>query len=409
MFPIKREKLEISALALAYAISFFYRSMLAVIAPEVSLELAIDEQQLGVLSSLLFFAFALAQFPLGIAFDRYSPRKVIPIVMLSAALGTILLAVSSSYWHAAIGLSLIGVGCAPIYTGAMVIIARQYPAVRFAFLLSLIATVATAGDFLSSAPFAYTTEYLGWRGALWVIFSLTILSAGACWIFIRESKNQQPLRETLLEQFKGMGTALLTPGLLVIWPLCFSGYAVLLCIRGLWGGPYMTEVFELDPSDRGLVLMGMAITMALGTIFYGVLPLFIKSVKLIVGIGSSLAMIALASLAILDSRSLALAIISFCFLGFFGSVFPILIDHSRRFIPSHLIGRGMALFTFLTFLGVAVLQAVSGLIISQGEQMGLSIAQAYSQMFSCLAIVIATALAIYFFSKENLSPSQEAE
>lgn len=50
-------------LCFAYSISLFYRSMISVIAPEISSDLALSEGGLGLLSSTFFISFAVAQVP----------------------------------------------------------------------------------------------------------------------------------------------------------------------------------------------------------------------------------------------------------------------------------------------------------------------------------------------------------
>ena len=58
-----------------YTLSQFYRSFLAVIAPELSAELHLTASDLGHISAAWFAAFALVQFPVGAALDRHGPRR----------------------------------------------------------------------------------------------------------------------------------------------------------------------------------------------------------------------------------------------------------------------------------------------------------------------------------------------
>ncbi|MDI3324374.1 MFS transporter [Pontibacterium granulatum] len=401
LYP-SRTFLEIFALALAHGLSLFYRSLLSVISPELSADLAIDESQLGLLSATVFITFALMQVPLGIAFDHFGPRRVIATVMLSAVLGAGVLAGASNYWMAILGQALIGIGCAPVFTGAMVIIARGYPAERFALLSASVLTFATLGDLLSTAPFATLAEYVGWRGGLWIAVSLTALSSVLCWLFIRDSRTlaEGQSQETLLQLFSGWGELVRVVGLWPIFPLLLGGYAVLLCVRGLWGGPYLADMFGLDPSGRGIVLMCMSLAMALGTIGYGLAPRVIRSAKLTIGIGSALAIVSLTILAIAGSGPLTSAVMLLCVLGLFGATYPLLMDHCRRFVPPYLMGRGMALLTLICFAGVAAVQAGSGALIEAAFIAGWPIQDRYALLFGALAVTLAVALVAYSFSQE---------
>ena len=64
-------------LALMYILVYFYRVSLAVVARDISRELHLTPQQLGILSGILFYVYALAQIPLGPMIDRLGSRLVI--------------------------------------------------------------------------------------------------------------------------------------------------------------------------------------------------------------------------------------------------------------------------------------------------------------------------------------------
>ena len=59
-----------------YFLSYFYRSVNAIIAPQLISEIGLDAGDLGLLTSAYFFAFAAFQVPLGVLLDRFGPRRV---------------------------------------------------------------------------------------------------------------------------------------------------------------------------------------------------------------------------------------------------------------------------------------------------------------------------------------------
>jgi sugar phosphate permease len=83
--------------ALGHYLSSLLRNVNAVLAPHLVGALALTPGQLGLLTSAFFFAFALVQLPVGIALDRYGPRKVQLVLMLLAAIGTLLFATGHSF------------------------------------------------------------------------------------------------------------------------------------------------------------------------------------------------------------------------------------------------------------------------------------------------------------------------
>ncbi len=62
--------------AAAYLLSYLFRSVNAVISPELSRDLSLNPASLGLLTSAYFLAFGAAQIPVGMLLDRYGPRRV---------------------------------------------------------------------------------------------------------------------------------------------------------------------------------------------------------------------------------------------------------------------------------------------------------------------------------------------
>ncbi|NJM30004.1 MAG: MFS transporter [Rhizobiales bacterium] len=68
-----------------YILSQFFRSFLAVIAPELARELSLDPQALGNLQAFWIAGFSLMQIPVGLALDSAGPRRSVSLLMLAAS------------------------------------------------------------------------------------------------------------------------------------------------------------------------------------------------------------------------------------------------------------------------------------------------------------------------------------
>src|SRR5947199_2747307 len=77
------------AFAAAYFLSYLYRTVNAVISPDLTRELALDPASLGLLTGAYLLAFGAMQIPAGMLLDRYGPRRVEPVLLGVAALGAI--------------------------------------------------------------------------------------------------------------------------------------------------------------------------------------------------------------------------------------------------------------------------------------------------------------------------------
>lgn len=388
---------ELLILCFAYAISLFYRGMISVIAPEISADLALDESVLGLLSSTFFISFAVAQIPCGLALDRLGARLSIGLFMWLAVLGTVLFSLAESSSVAFIGQTLIGIGCAPIFTGTMLFIGRHYPLERFAYLTALVIAVGSIGDLLGTTPLALLAEWLGWRSALLLAMVLTALAASCCLLGLKPDRPDAKT-QSLTEMLRGMARITTARGLWPIIPMFLASYAVLMAIRGLWSGPYLAQVFHLDTGERGYIILAMSIALGVGTFMLGVLDRLLRSTKRLV-IGSSLlTLVPLLLLAIYPAEDASFAMWAFVTIGLFGFNYPLLMSHSRSFLDPAYYGRGMAFLTASSFIGVALIQSSSGWLMALANSMQLTPSEQYRLLFILLAGVLALATLVYCYS-----------
>src|SRR5690349_21340211 len=86
----------VGALAAIYLVSQFLRNSVGVIAPDLAREMSLSAGEIGLLSSAFFFSFAAAQVPLGIAIDRYGPKRCMLVCAAIAFLGTFAFAIATT-------------------------------------------------------------------------------------------------------------------------------------------------------------------------------------------------------------------------------------------------------------------------------------------------------------------------
>ncbi len=96
--------------AAGYFISYLYRVVNAVIAPDLIADIGVGPSALGLLTATYFISFASFQLPLGVLLDRFGPRKVEAVLLLFAALGAFVFARAESLTGLITGRALIGFG-----------------------------------------------------------------------------------------------------------------------------------------------------------------------------------------------------------------------------------------------------------------------------------------------------------
>ncbi|HNO63685.1 MAG TPA: MFS transporter, partial [Thauera aminoaromatica] len=113
--------------ALGYYLSYLLRTVNAVISPRLTDELGLSAASLGLLTSAYFLAFGAAQIPVGIALDRFGPRRVEAALLLLAALGSALFAMADSLGALAGARAMVGLGVSACLMAALKGFTLWYP------------------------------------------------------------------------------------------------------------------------------------------------------------------------------------------------------------------------------------------------------------------------------------------
>jgi len=117
-----------------YLLSYLFRTVNAVISPELTHELGLAPGMLGLLTSAYLISFAALQIPAGILLDRYGPRRVESALLVVAGAGALLFAFAQSATGLVVARALIGAGVCGCLMGPLKAIALWHPRERHASL-----------------------------------------------------------------------------------------------------------------------------------------------------------------------------------------------------------------------------------------------------------------------------------
>lgn len=386
------------ALALAYALSQFYRAFLAVLAPLLAADIGASAEDLAFASGIWFVAFAAMQIPVGHALDTIGPRRTAGGLFLAAAAGAAVFALAQGPAAVNAAMALIGIGCAPVLMASLYIFARVFPPRVFASLGGLFIGVSTTGNIASAAPMAWAAEAIGWRACLWGLAALSLATALAVLAFVRD-----PERLAAPEGAGGFGAILRRPAVLLVLPLTLVHYAPVGGVRGLWAGPYLAGVFGLEPVAIGTITLAMGVAMIAGTFAYGPLDRMLGTRKGVLLAGNLLLAAALLGLAARPAAGLATAVALLCAVGFFGSSFPVMIAHGRSFFPPHLAGRAVTFLNLLAIGGAGLAQIATGRLFAAVEGAApASPAAAYAAIFLFFGVLVLAGCLPYAFARDRL-------
>ena len=382
----------IAILCIAYILSQFFRSFLAVLSSVLANDIGAQPDDLAYALGLLFFVFAVMQIPVGWGLDRFGPRIVSSVLLLiGGGGGAFLFASAQNPSHINLSMGLLGVGCSPILMASYYIFARNYSPKIFATLAATFLGIGSLGTLIGASPLTYFVGILGWRDAVELIGIFTIFIS----LFLLFTVKNPDIKYESNVSSGGFWSILKSKDILLIAPIAIICYAPVAGLRGIWLGPYFEKKFEASIHEIGTIGLIMSLGMIFGTFFYGPLDRIFKTRKWIVLIGNFICLLSVAALSFLPEVSYNFAIISFALIGFFGMSFPVVVAHGRSFVPIELSGRGVTLMNLFAIGGVGVLQALSGLVFERTGDFGA--------VFSVYFILILIGLVVYFWSKDNTS------
>ena len=390
-------------LCAGYTVSQFLRTSLGVLSPNLMHDFNINPNNMGLLGGVFFLSFAIFQIPAGILIDKYGPRKVMSSVIIFAVLGSIIFALSNSFYILLIGRVLMGLGCSICLMGSLVLITRWTDSDQFSKLAGIILAVGGIGGLLATTPLSYFSELFGWRLSFWLAAAVTFCVMVLYYFILEDRKNDLILnRSNETISLKNLLFILKERNFKFMIPMSLMSYSSLVVILGLWGAPYLKDIHGLDSVERGKILMLMAISWNIGSFVFGRLRSIFGNYKNVVIFGATGVIILLFILSIITEINSIYLYILFCILGFFGAFSVALISHYQVLFDKEYMGRALSTANFFNFGGVFFVQWLTGKIIylMGGDSSGAPI-EAYRLAFLFVAILLLISLCIYFFSNEK--------
>ncbi len=390
----------VTVIGVAYVMSQFYRTSNGVIAKQLSAEFGLSAEALGGLTGVFFVSFAAAQIPLGMLFDRFGVRRTLPILLTSAVAGAVTYGLAGGFASLLAGRLLMGLGVSGVLVGALFLFGRWVPADRYATWLGRMVAIGGIGVLLSTTPLGLVAESIGWRYAFYGAAAVTALGALLIYLLVRDAPpGHAPAAarpEGLKESVQGVIEVLRTRRLPTVMGMALASYPVLTAILGLWGGPYLADVYGLDTIASGNVLLLMAVALIAGNIVFGPLEQMLDTRKWLVVGCAALMLISLALLALIPRPPLAMVMALFALISFCSAFNIVITGHGRALFPDRLAGRGMAMLAIALMGGPAILQSVTGLIMGAFPAAdGAAPLVAYQAVFGFLAATVLLALLPY--------------
>jgi len=287
------------------------------------------------------------------------------------------------------GQVLIGIGYSPAFVASTLFIARHFAAERFAFFSGMSMGVGGLGLLFTGTPLAWVVQHWGWRAGFAVLTVLSALSWLLIFAFVREPANPDALprpAESWGQSLARFGELLTVPHTWGIIVLGMSCYAAFLSLRGLWLGPLLIDRFGFSLLDAGNVALALSLIAMVTPAAFGRMDPGMHRRRAWV-VNASLLMAGLfAVMAFLHHGGATVVLI--ILMGLLSGYNILQYSDVRSSYPPELTGCALSLFTMAMFLGVALMQSLTGAVGAWAGAQGM---EPYRVVFLAMAAWMALA------------------
>ncbi|MDK6075606.1 MFS transporter [Massilia varians] len=395
--------------ALGHYLSTLLRNVNAVLAPDLMGALALTPGELGLLTSAFFFAFALVQLPVGIALDRWGPRRVQLSMMMVGALGALLFARGTGFGQLLVARAVMGLGLGGCFMAAVKAVSTWITPAKLPSVHGYLIAVGGLGAASATMPVRLVLDYTDWRGLFAILAGLTACSGLLIALVYPRDKGPQPKRGPLGQALREVFRA---PVFRNTASLVLIPHAVFFGIQGLWIGRWLSDVARFpDDAVAYLLYMGMASVIfgaiAVGMITEwagrrGIAPLDVAAA------GIAVFLLVQAAFVLNYKPSFQLLSVLFTLVGTITGIEYAIIAQS---MPRELTGRAATCLNLLIFIGAFVVQAGFGLLVGLWplDDAGQTPAMAYRMAFAVLVLVQLPGLVGFVRRRRRLSAPAAAD
>ncbi len=361
-------------LILSYILVYFHRMATGVVSEDLLEAFAITGTQLGTLSSLYFFVYALMQLPSGVIADTIGTRTSVVSGNLIAGAGSILFGMAGSFELACLGRFFVGLGVSVVFVSIMKSNSVWFHERVFALMSGLTLFVGNLGSILAAGPLAEILTYFQWRSVFVGIGLLSLALALLGYMVVRNrpedlgleppnSYQQDEESESASSWYRQLKSVVFTRR---VWPgfwVQFGMVGGLYSFMGLWGVRYLQDVHGAARSVAANHITVMLLCFAVGSLFFGWFSDRIgKRKPILVGcvLGYLLIWLVLMNLSWVPGMA-GYAI--FAFMGLMGSGFVVSFAAAKEVIHPRLSGMAVSVVNTGCFVGTAVMQPLFGYVI----------------------------------------------
>ncbi len=361
-----------AVLVVSYMLVFFHRIAPGVVAGDLMQAFQTSGAALGSLAATYYYIYTIMQIPAGVLADTLGPRVSAGMGALIAGGGSILFGLAPDFGIASLGRFLVGLGVSVVFVGLMRSNTVWFSERRYGMISGLTILLGNIGAILAAGPLAALLLLYSWRDVFVGAGIASLLLAVLTFLFVRnrpEDAGFPSLREIegraahpprahhWWRELKSVARRR------EVWPGFWVNLGMIggfLAFVGLWGVPFLRDVFGLSRGEASLYTTASLAGFAISAMMMGWLSDRIGRRKPVIVVACAASCLMWLALILLPWGPGISGFVVYGLLGFAAGGFIVTFGAAKEVVAPSVAGMAIALVNTGVFLGAAILQPAFG-------------------------------------------------
>jgi MFS family permease len=225
----------------------------SVMATQLMHDLDMTAFGLGIMSGVYFYTYTAMQIPSGFLLDRFSPRIIISLALLTCSIGAMLFSFIDNIFWGSLARLLMGCGSAFGFVSVLVVTADLFESKYFATLSGITQTVVGLGAMSGQIPIGILISHIGWRHTMLVLSAIGLTLAVLVWCFVKYKSHKQQQGYANSNVKADLKKVMSNPQTWYIALYACLLWAPIAGFASLWGVPFLTSVDHFSVTQAAIM------------------------------------------------------------------------------------------------------------------------------------------------------------